>query len=75
MITLEDWQTGRYREFPEFKTQEGYYKAVDALVEAYGEPTEKDADKWTIKSHRMYPIPLLDAFFNAGTPTEDSLTD
>ena len=37
--------------------------------------TEKDADKWTIKSHRMYPIPLLDAFFNAGTPTEDNLTD
>ena len=188
MITLEDWQTGRYREFPEFKTQEGYYEAVDALVEAYGEPTEKDmllarngdykefltgkygcswtpnsnicrnyakrwlkdtiywvfipagtkvihlpqkvdeehyyvyeeeyvlpmralglnnrktasrapynlgifarhsgewdwtrdwetekdADKWAIKSHRMYPIPLLDAFFNAGTSTEDSLTD
>lgn len=42
MITLEDWQTGRFREFPEFKTQEGYYEAVDDLVEAYGKPTEKD---------------------------------
>lgn len=42
MITLEDWQTGRFRNFPEFKTQEGYYDSVDALVEAYGEPTEKD---------------------------------
>ena len=41
MITLEDWQTGRYREFPEFKTQEGYYEAVDALVEAYGKPRRK----------------------------------
>ncbi len=42
MITLEDWQTGRFRNFPEFKTQEGYYDSVDALVEAYGKPTEKD---------------------------------
>lgn len=31
MITLEDWQTGRFRNFPEFKTQEGYYPAISRM--------------------------------------------
>lgn len=42
MITKEEWRNGEFRKYPEFKTQDGYYKAVGEFVKAYGEPTKDD---------------------------------
>ena len=42
MITLEEWRNGKFRDYPEFETQEGYYKAVRALIAKYGKPVPKD---------------------------------
>lgn len=42
MITKEIWQSGKYRELPEFSTQEGYYNEIRNFINKYGKPTTKD---------------------------------
>ena len=42
MITKEIWQSGKFRELPEFATQEGYYDEVRKFIDKYGKPTTKD---------------------------------
>lgn len=42
VITKEEWQSGNFRKREDCKTQEGYYKAVEAFVEKYGEPINQD---------------------------------
>ena len=42
MITKEEWRDGSFRDKPDFKTQEMYYKSVGEFVKAYGEPTKED---------------------------------
>ena len=41
-VSKEDWQSGKFRVYPEFATQEGYYKEVKKFIEVYGEPTKRD---------------------------------